>query len=159
MRVILFVLLVACSGIETATVSPLRTPCQQTLVPSMCLTLDDEVVLDLDGFTHRWGVEAEVHFRRISNGPKTADIPPYEFELESIVTEAHVALDPFEIEFPSKQWFNGAAPAVRLLDGTTVRCDAALCDELVARSDGESRFTVTFELTEDDQTLQALAVR
>lgn len=161
------VLLTACTEhgstpTETAIVAPLREPCQQGLGPTMCVSMATDrgmetVFFVIQGYSHRWGVESEITFRReaIENPPP--DGPGVNLILIETIAEHETITAPFELTFPGPGFFSGTGT---LLDmhGTTIECEQAVGNQIASASSSELPFTVTMELTADPQTLRALTV-
>ncbi len=164
---LVLVLLTACTEhgstpTQTAIVAPLRVPCQG-VGPVMCLSMvpvqkpTELLFFGIEGYTHRWGVESEITFRRevvepIPGGPSENLIL-----LETIV-ENETITGPFDLSFSSGSgFFSGAGTQLDML-GTTIECEQSIGDLIATASSGGISFQVTMELTDDPQTLRALAV-
>ncbi len=162
---ILVALLGACeTTTETATVGALRQP-RVGFERALCLLMaQDQQPLHpefhgIEGFTHRWGTQSEITFYREELDPQVSDAPTENRILIDIIDETVTVTAPFELEFPETgpNWFTGSGTTLDVV-GTTVVCEADVCDQIVAADLGESRFEVTMELTDDPQTLRATAV-
>lgn len=161
----LLMLFAACDPTtETATVAALRQPCVG-FERALCLVMSqDQQPLHqefhgIEGFSHRWGIQSEITFYREELDPPVADGPREKLILLEVVDETATITAPFALEFPATGpgWFSGSGTTFDVL-GTTVVCEADVCDQLVAADLGESPFEVTMELTDDPQTLRATAV-
>lgn len=166
MRALVALVLVGCGGgqtpIETVIVSPLRVPCQG-FEPTMCLEMMPEaspterVFFGIDGYSHRWGFEAEMTIRREQVEP-VPDGSSENLIMLELIGEVQRTTEPFDISFPSGGgWFFGPSGSVMLTDGTTVECEATLCSMIDSVDNTFSPYAVTFELV-GDQALRALAV-
>lgn len=166
MRALVTCLLVGCGGGQTPTelaiVSPLRVPCQG-FAPTMCLEMTpdrkptERVFFGIDGFSHRWGIEAEIELRREAVNPPLADGPSENLILLDVIVENPRDVSPFDLTFPfGGGWFSGSTSPLTLVDGTAVECEASICTSIVAADQGNP-YTVTMEIV-DDQTLRATAV-
>jgi hypothetical protein len=163
--------LVACGGgqtpIEVVTVAPLRTPCQ-SFVQQMCLTMTPDfetaetLFFGIEGYDHRWGVEAELKIHREPVDPPLADGPSELIVVDEVLGELESITAPFDLTFPftgSNSWFTGGGTTLDML-GTDVLCESAVCSAILDRQiNSFSNFSVTLELTDDDQTLTALSVQ
>jgi hypothetical protein len=171
MRLLLVLAAVGCGGgqtpIEVVTVSALRAPCQ-AFTAELCLVMQPDfeppetLFFGIDGYTHRWGIESELKIRREQVDPPLPDGPSERIILLETIIEREPIIAPFQLSFPfnGNRWFQGSAASGTLdLLGTTVLCEASVCSEIVtADTNGFANFNVTFELTDDDQTLTAVSV-
>ncbi len=162
---ILIALLVACDNpTETATVDALRQPCAN-FVRTLCLVMaqDQEPphpeFYGIEGFVHRWGTRSEITFYREELDSPESDGPGERLVLLEVLDESVTITAPFQLDFPETGpgWFTGSGTTFDML-GTTVVCEAGVCDQIVAADLSESSFGVTMELTDDPQTLRATAV-
>lgn len=172
MRIILLSTMIGCTGggqtpIEVVTVSALRQACVNS-APQMCLTMQPDfeqpetLFFGIDGYTHRWGVESELIIRREPIDPITADGQSELITISEVLAERQPIVAPFDLVFSfpgTSGWFTTVGPERLNMLGTTVRCEAMLCNLITSRSSNFVAFGVTMELTEDDQTLQAVAVQ
>jgi Domain of unknown function (DUF4377) len=162
------VLLTACTEhgstpIQTAIVAPLRVPCQG-FGPVMCLSMvpvqkpTELVFFGIEGYTHRWGVESEITFRREVLDQPIPDGPSENLILIDTVVENETITAPFDLSFQGGfGFFSGTGTQLDML-GTTVECDQAIGNQISTASSSGVPFQVTMELTDDPQTLRALAV-
>lgn len=162
------VLLTACTEhgstpTQTAIVAPLRVPCQG-FGPVMCLSMapvqeaQELLFFGIQGYTHRWGVESEITFRREVLDKPIPDGPSENIILLDTVLETEAITAPFELTFPGGSgFFSGIGTQLDML-GTTVECEQAVGNQIATASSSGVPFTVTMELTGDPQTLRALAV-
>lgn len=167
MRSLVFVALAACGGgqtpIEVVTVHALRTPCQ-SFEADLCLTMQPDFELpellffEIEGYTHRWGVEAELRIHREQADPAPRE-PSERIILDEIIIEREPITAPFQLEFPASgaQWFVSRPPNIDML-GTTVLCETTVCSAMLNAQTTFTTFGVTFELTDDPQTLTAISV-
>ena len=133
MRSFALLALVACGGgqtpIEVVTVQALRTPCQG-FGADMCLTMQpdfeppEQLFFEIEGYTHRWGVEAELRIHREQVEP-VPDGPSELIVLDEILIEREPITAPFELVFPASgsQWFVAAAEPRHGRDDGAVRSD------------------------------------
>lgn len=148
---------------QSAIVAPLREPCQG-FAPSMCLVMvpdqqpRERLFAGIVGYTHRWGVESEITFRREALDPPPLDGPSERVILLEVLDENDAIAAPFTLTFPAggPGWFSGSAPALDML-GTTVQCDTDLCTQLDVADTAGQPFEVVMELV-DAQTLRATSV-
>lgn len=161
----LLVLFAACDPTtETATVAALRQPCVG-FTRTLCLVMAQDQqpphveFRGIEGFSHHWGIQSEITFYREQVDHPDADAPNEKLVLLDIVEESATITAPFELEFQptGPGWFSGSGTTFDMV-GTTVVCEAGVCDQLVAADLGQSPFQVTMELTDDPQTLRATAV-
>ncbi len=162
------VLLTACTEhgstpIQTAIVAPLRVPCQG-FGPVMCLSMvpvqqpRELVFFGIEGYTHRWGVESEITFRREVLDQPIPDGPSENLILIDTVVENATITAPFELAFPGGSgFFTGTGTQLDML-GTTIECEQAVGNQIATASSSGIPFQVTMELTDDTQTLRATAV-
>jgi hypothetical protein len=148
--------------IETVLIAPLRTPCS-AFAPTVCLEMTpdrkptERVFFGIEGFTHRWGFEAEIQLEReqlelIPDGPSENLI------MVELINEAERITAPFELEFPfGGGWFSGTSSPLQM-HGTVVLCEAAVCSSITTAEQSGVAYTLTMELTDDDQTLRATGV-
>jgi hypothetical protein len=163
----------ACTGGESpseeVTVAALRTPCQGEGT-FMCLGLTHadgspgNVMFGIEGYTHRWGFESQIRFRTETIEDPPQDGPSANLILEELISEERVVSSSFELAFfdtpPGVAWFFATSSSLVLdMARTTVQCEQAVCDDILARSAATTAFTVTMELTDDDQTLRATGVQ
>jgi hypothetical protein len=170
-RVAILLALAACGGgesvTETVTVSALRVPCAGEGL-FMCLELTDvngdtrREFFGIEGYTHRWGFEAEIRIRIEEVDDPPADGSSEGLFLDELISEELTAPPQFEIDFPDNppglEWFSGSGLALELVGTTAIECDQPTCDAILVQSEATSAFSVTMELTDDDQTLRAVAV-
>lgn len=162
------VLLVACTEhgstpIETAIVAPLRVPCQG-FGPVMCLSMvpvqqpQELLFFGIQGYTHRWGVESEITFRREVLDEPVPDGPSENIILLDTVVENETITAPFDLTFPGGSgFFSGTGTQLDML-GTTIQCEQEVGNQIATASSSGIQFKVTMELTADPQTLHALIV-
>lgn len=160
-------LLAACehgqTPIETAIVSPVRTPCQG-FGPQMCLTMVpdqkpmERLFFGIVGYTHRWGVESEITFRREQVDPPIPDGPSENVILIETINENDIP-GPFDLVFPfGPGWFQISGSALDM-HGTSVQAETTLRDQIIAADQGGFMYTVTMDLTSDPNILTATAVQ
>lgn len=168
MKRLALVVLTACTEhgstpMQGAIVSPLREPCQG-FGPVMCLTMvpdqqpKERLFEGIQGYTHRWGVESEILFRREVVEEPVPDGPSELVILVDTIVENQTITAPFPLVFPPGfgGWFSGSAPQLNLM-GTPVQCEAAVCSDIMGPNNNGQGFTVQMELV-DEQTLRALSV-
>jgi uncharacterized protein DUF4377 len=161
-RSLVLLLLVACDGgqspPETATIGALREACVGAF-PQLCLliTQDGEQhreFFGIEGYTHRWGTESEITFHREPIDEPLADGPNESLILLDVTSEQVTVTAPFQLAFPHDGWFSRSTSLDMV--GTTVECDADVCDEILAAELAAQPFEVTMELTDNPQTLRAV---
>ncbi len=148
---------------QTAIVAPLRVPCQG-FGPVMCLSMvpvqkpQELVFSGIEGYTHRWGVESEITFRREVVAEPIPDGSSENLILIETVVENETITAPFELSFPGGSgFFSGTGTQLDML-GTTIECSQALCNAITTASSSGVPFQVTMELTDDPQALRATLV-
>jgi hypothetical protein len=150
--VLALALLAACehgqTPIETAIVSPLQTPCV-FLDQQMCMTMVPDqkpmetLFFGIEGFTHRWGIESEIKFRREPVDPRPIEGPSENLILLEIVVENETVTAPFQLQFPpGSGWFIASGTTLDL-HGTTVTCDPAVCDQLISLDSATRRCAIS----------------
>jgi hypothetical protein len=165
MRSLLLLLVAACehgqTPIETALISPLRVPCQG-FEPTMCLEMQpdqqpvERVFFGIDGFSHRWGIEAEITLRREQLEP-IPDGPSENLIMLELIVENPRDVSPFDLDFPfGGGWLTGTTSPLDL-HGTSVTCEATLCTEIRNADLNGQQYRVTFDVV-GDQALNATAI-
>ena len=167
LSIVALVVLAACEHGETpvlnAIVAPVRTPCQG-FGPTLCLTMVpdqqpfERLFFGIVGYTHRWGVESEITFRREQVDPPVPDGPNENIILIDTINENDIP-GPFDLEFPfGPGWFQASGSALQM-HGTSVQCEATLCTEILSADSNGLAYTVTVALTDDPNILTATAVQ
>ncbi len=117
----------------------------------------ERLFFGIDGFSHRWGIESEITFRRERVDPPPIDGSSENIILLDVIAENPIITAPFDLTFPfGGGWFAGSGTQLDMV-GTTVQCELTLCEQIRSASDTGTQFIVTMELTDDDQTLRATA--
>ncbi len=169
---LLVVLGSACAGdeIREGVVDPLRVPCLGE-GNFLCVRLHDDtadggsrLVYDgLEGYSHRWGVEARVRYHVETVDDPPADGSSERLVVDEVVAEIEDAAGPeIELSFPQTPpgtgWFAAAGTGQLEMGDTDVICDPVVCEEILNRTSALAGFSVRLEIV-GATTLRALRVQ
>jgi hypothetical protein len=170
LALLLVVLVSACATeeIQDGVVDSLRAPCVGE-GNFLCVQLHDTaggqprtIYGGLEGYAHRWGVEARVRYHVETVGDPPADGSSLRYVVDEVVAEIEdEARREFALSFPQSPpgtgWFAAAGAGQLDMAGTDVACDPAVCNDILNRAEALAAFSVRFEIA-GPAALRALRV-
>jgi hypothetical protein len=166
---LLLVVLVSACGTEEirdGVVDPLRAPCVGEGY-FLCVQLHETaggqprlIYGELEGYAHRWGVEARVRYHVETIDDPPADGSSRRYVVDDVVSEIEdVAGREFALSFPQTPpgtgWFTAAGAGQLDMSGTAVACDPIVCNDILNRAEARAGFSVRFQIAGPD-ALRAL---
>lgn len=146
-------LLIGCGDqVHTGTLAWFRTPCE-AITAHLCTVMTDETATSrafynpIEGYTHTWGVEAEVRYT-IDDASGDDAVGAYVIDEVVATREVPVGAPARWHVSPTWDWFAADGNQLTLL-GVPVACDAAVCADVLARDADGARFDVDIEATGD----------
>lgn len=171
LALLLVVLVSACATeeIRDGVVDSLRAPCIGN-GNFLCVQLHDTaggqpmlMYGGLEGYAHRWGVEARIRYHVETVEDPPADGSSLRYIVDEVVAE--IEDEPgreFALSFPQTPpgtgWFEAAGAGQLDMAGTDVACDPVVCGDIMNRAEARAAFSVRFEIAGPD-ALRAIRVQ
>jgi hypothetical protein len=158
----------ATEEIRDGVVDSLRAPCVGE-GNFLCVQLHDTaggqprlIYGELEGYAHRWGVEARIRYHVETVDDPPADGSSRRYVVDEVVAEIEdEAGREFALSFPQTPpgtgWFTAASAGQLDMSGTDVACDPVVCNDILNRAEALVGFSVRFEIAGPD-ALRALRV-